>query len=76
MQRASVCMLHWASWQPESGQDPEGLALALMSDVNTDPERQPGGHYHQSLVAPWQVAVAAHGKASDNHILVLGESLH
>ena len=43
-----------------------------MSEVNADPDGQPGGHYHQSLVSSWGVAVAAHGKASDNHIIVLG----
>ena len=68
-----MCMLHWTSWQPGSGQDPAGLELAAMSEVNTDPEGQPAGHYHQSLVSPWGVAVAAYGKANDNHIMVLGE---
>ena len=45
-----------------------------MSEVNAGPDGQPAGHYHQSLVSPWGIVVAAHGKANDNHILVLGES--
>ena len=50
-----------------------GLQLVAMSEVHTDPDGQPAGHYHQSLVSPWGIALAAHGKANDNHIMVLGE---
>jgi len=71
----SVCMLHWTSWQPESSQKPTDLELVRMAEVNTDPDGQPGGHYHQSLISPWGVAVAAHGKANDNHIIVLGKPM-
>ena len=68
-----VCVVSWTSWQPETDQDPQGLKFNQITDVMADPE-QLGGHYHQSLVSTWQVAVAAHGKASDNHIIVFGET--
>ena len=68
-----MCMLHWDSWQPGSGDDPTGLGLVIVSDVNADPDGQPSGHYHQSFISPWGVAIAAHGMANDNHIIVLGE---
>ncbi len=71
-----MCLLHWSSWQPGRGQDPVGLELVAMSEVHTDPDGQPAGHYHQSLVSPWGIALAAHGKANDNHIMVLGEPFH
>ena len=70
-----MCMLHWTSWQPENFQKPTGLELVRMAEVNTDPDGQPSGHYHQSLISPWGVAVAAHGKANDNHIIVLGKAM-
>ena len=70
-----MCILHWSSWQPVSGRGPSGLELVAMSEVNAAPDDQPAGHYHQTLVSPWGIAVAAHGMANDNHIIVLGESL-
>ena len=68
-----VCVVSWTSWQPETDQDPQGLKVVQITTVMADPDQQPGGHYHQSLVSTWQVAVTAHGKASDNHIIVFGE---
>ena len=68
-----VCIMSWTSWQPETDQDPQDLNLVQITNVMADPDQQPGGHYHQSLIGAWQVAVAAHGKASDNHIIVFGE---
>lgn len=69
-----VCVMSWTSWQPETDQDPQGLKVVQITTVMADPDQQPGGHYHQSLVSTWQVAVAAQGKASDNHIIVFGET--
>ena len=70
----AVCLLHWSSWQPGTTQEPEGLELLTMYEAISDPEGQPRGHYHQVLVSPWHVAIAAHGKTSDNHVIVLGKA--
>lgn len=69
-----VCVMSWTSWQPRTDQDPHGLNLFQIANVMADPDQQPSGHYHQSFVSAWQVAVAAHGKASDNHIIAFGEA--
>ena len=69
-----VCVMSWTSWQPETDQDPQDPKVVHITNVMADPDQQPGGHYHQGLVSTWQVAVAAHGKASDNHIIVFGKT--
>ncbi len=45
-----------------------------MYEAISNPECQPGGHYHQALISPWHVAIGAHGKADDNHVIVLGKA--
>jgi hypothetical protein len=72
-----MAVLQWAEWDAQSG-DPPALCFVefIAPAVNPDASPPDSGPYLQvARVADWGAVIAAHMKASDEHIHLQGSAL-